>query len=135
MRISDWSSDVCSSDLVSHHIGDRVVLNEQSTLTVKADPVMVRMLLRNLVQNAAQHTNNDIQVTITETAIEIEDRGMGLSADQQAILRGERKIASDGSTISGLGLYIVTLMAERLSRSEEHTSELQSLMRISNAVF
>ncbi|AEC21234.1 sensor histidine kinase, putative [Pusillimonas sp. T7-7] len=100
---------------VSHHIGDRVVLNEQSTLTVKADPVMVRMLLRNLVQNAAQHTNNDIQVTITETAIEIEDRGMGLSADQQAILRGERKIASDGSTISGLGLYIVTLMAERLS--------------------
>src|SRR3546814_15958101 len=30
-------------------------------------------------------------------------------------LSGERKIASDGSTISGLGLYIVTPMAERLS--------------------
>lgn len=99
---------------VSHYTGDRVRFDEQSILMVNTDPVMVRMLLRNLIQNAAQHTKNDIRVTITDTAIEIEDQGSGLSVDQQAILRGERKIAFDESRLSGLGLYIVTLMAERL---------------------
>ena len=99
---------------VSHHVGDRIILDARCPLKVCADPAMIHMLLRNLVQNAVQHTKSDIKVTITGSAIEIEDQGSGLGPDQQAILRGEKRIASDGSTRSGLGLYIVTLMAERL---------------------
>jgi len=98
----------------SHHVGDRVVLDAPSALTVRTDPAMAHMLLRNLIQNAVQHTQRDIRVTISSDAIEIEDQGAGLDAGQQAILLGQRRIASDGSTFSGLGLYIVTLMAERL---------------------
>src|SRR3546814_17267632 len=37
--------------------------------------------------------------------------------------------------IERLGLQLVVMQAEALDRSEEHTSELQSLMRISYAVF
>lgn len=99
---------------ISHHAGDRVTLEAHYPLTVNTDPVMVRMLLRNLIQNAVQHTKSNIRVTIAENAIEIEDQGTGLTADQQSILLGQRSIASDGSTHSGFGLYIVTLMTERL---------------------
>src|SRR3546814_6522117 len=74
MRISDWSSDVCSSDLKAM----RVVLAEPQTL--------VRAGLRHLLE---------------------------IHASAQIV--GE---AADGA-----------------QRSEEHTSELQSLMRISYAVF
>src|SRR3546814_2063184 len=35
----------------------------------------------------------------------------------------------------GIGLAAIQVGVERLDRSEEHTSELQSLMRISYAVF
>ena len=98
----------------SLHIGHRVILEEQGGLKVVTDPVMVHMLLRNLIQNAIQHTHGDIWVRIFDGAIEIEDRGPGLTAYQQAILLGEKRINADGSPLSGLGLYIVTLMAERL---------------------
>src|SRR3546814_7727190 len=43
-----------------------------------------------------------------------------------------RHRSSEGS---GLGLAIVKTIVETDGRSEEHTSELQSLMRISYAVF
>lgn len=99
---------------ISHHAGDRVTLQAQYPFTVNTDPVMVRMLLRNLIQNAVQHTKSDIQVTLSGSFIEIEDQGTGLTDDQQAIAQGQRKIASDGASLSGLGLYIVTLMTERL---------------------
>ena len=99
---------------ISHHAGDRVTLQAQYPFTVNTDPVMIRMLLRNLIQNAVQHTKSDIRVTLSGSVIEIEDQGTGLTDDQQAIVLGQRKIASDGATLSGLGLYIVTLMTERL---------------------
>lgn len=99
---------------VSHIAGERVTLDAQSPVTANTDPVMVRLLLRNLIQNALQHTTSDIRVKIMPGIIQIEDQGSGLTADQQAILHGQKKISSDGSTLSGLGLYIVTLMAERL---------------------
>lgn len=98
----------------THEANGRVQLIVQGDLLVNADPAMVHMLLRNLIQNAMQHTTNNIQVRLSGVAIEIEDYGPGLSASQQEVLRGERRLASDGSPLNGLGLYIVTLMVERL---------------------
>lgn len=98
----------------THEIENRVQLTVQSDLWVKADPTMVHMLLRNLIQNAVQHTKNDIHVRLSCDAIEIEDYGAGMDISRQEILRGERRLALDGSTLNGLGLYIVTLMIERL---------------------
>src|SRR3546814_9290233 len=49
----------------------------------------------------------------------------------QSILVGTR--GDDGAVMLGRGIEIVVVVVE--ARSEEHTSELQSLMRISYAVF
>src|SRR3546814_1944447 len=94
MRISDWSSDVCSSDL-------RLRLLSAAPAEVKAstDPLM---------QAAAR---------LLPAALREED------ADKQ--LAGEL-LRLRPSYMKGLIGY---------RRSEEHKSELQSLMRISYAVF
>lgn len=99
---------------LTHNAGQRVRVDTMSTLTVLADTAMVVMLLRNLVQNAVQHTRNQIRVTISRECVEIEDEGGGLSVDEQAILMGHQRFTAEDPALSGLGLYIVTLMAERL---------------------
>src|SRR3546814_2435049 len=111
MRISDWSSDVCSSDLIGLH------------------PIVgVPRWLAGIAQ--------------------LEDVGD---------IAGHRRAIGAGGTIEGAAINAVATIADRLEiepaieraarepepvsdlpfeiRSEEHTSELQSLMRISYAVF
>src|SRR3546814_10898362 len=100
MRISDWSSDVCSSDLLGS--------NDQqfaSVLEVHRYPVA--------------------------------DHGLDLS-DAPVRLLGMAH-AHAGRQMQGIvqGCLLRHQAREvgRAARSEEHTSELQSLMRISYAVF
>src|SRR3546814_6598584 len=83
MRISDWSSDVCSSDLLK----DGRVLRCASTGT----------------------------------------SGMG------TLSKSEEQHLSDFYEHTGYGSKAIDRAAAE--RSEEHTSELQSLMRVSYAVF
>src|SRR3546814_7329555 len=100
MRISDWSSDVCSSDL------GRFVTARTKGLNLHryAYAGSVRIF------DAAQPP----QFAIIEA--------VGI-----ARVRGELR---DRAVARGIGID-----AARQRRSEEHTSELQSLMRISYAVF
>lgn len=96
---------------ISHAANDRVTLTAPASVMLRADPMMTAMLLRNLIQNALEHTTHQVSVTLQEGLIEVKDQGGGLTQEQQAILRGQTR----GSTpLSGLGLYIVTLMCERL---------------------
>src|SRR3546814_6862673 len=65
--------------------------------------------------------------------IAVADNGPGIPAESRAaaLRRFGRLDPARGRPGSGLGLSLV----EAVARSEEHTSELQSLMRISYAVF
>src|SRR3546814_5761467 len=93
MRISDWSSDVCSSDLIDENrLGNGP----------EAD-----------VDHAAFETEERRQHSQEEPRIDAEKQDL-----EDRVEGDERR-----------DILIVTL------RSEEHTSELQSLMRISYAVF
>src|SRR3546814_4176226 len=96
MRISDWSSDVCSSDLDQPRpqIGEPDVADEMRVRRAGGD----------------DGWDEDIPV---ERLCEHED-AVGDCGD-----RGDEQEELD----------------EAVERSEEHTSELQSLMRISYAVF
>src|SRR3546814_9485255 len=94
MRISDWSSDVCSSDL---NVG------------FGKFPI-----LRNI-----------------ETSRVSVDQAVGDVLDLRARPRSPLLIALDVDEDESLLLAI----KNPSGRSEEHTSELQSLMRISYAVF
>src|SRR3546814_2702692 len=103
MRISDWSSDVCSSDLP---------------------------------QRSDRHRSNaHADLSASSTALE------------RAPLAGKREAGAGDAPLHGLRNAILAAgnssppppswesAARSSRRSEEHTSELQSLMRISYAVF
>src|SRR3546814_6945288 len=88
MRISDWSSDVCSSDLFAEHAVWRSVLDQKREIITRFDaaPLIFR------------------------------HGYMGRFAE-------------------GTGTAEINAEPTAAQRSEEHTSELQSLMRNSYAVF
>src|SRR3546814_7821515 len=103
MRISDWSSDVCSSDLVVNEA--RIIAREFVGVPGHAELLpQLRVALEN--EPAQPHGT-----------VEVDRRRIGLAALPQIAL--DRAEVQKG----------------RKPRSEEHTSELQSLMRISYAVF
>src|SRR3546814_8741967 len=97
MRISDWSSDVCSSDLHCPLRADRPCHRE----------------LR------------------TERSRQVRAYRCSLSGAR----RGPERLDGRGRMGYGLPRICSGLHPARRGRSEEHTSELQSLMRISYAVF
>src|SRR3546814_3561387 len=112
MRISDWSSDVCSSDLRRDRVetGDpRDFLDDVGRAVHVAAPARHRHL-----PAAALFDHRK-----TERG---EDVLLPLGRDRDAAERRRQR----GAVIDRLDLG---------GRSEEHTSELQSLMRISYAVF
>src|SRR3546814_6345555 len=87
MRISDWSSDVCSSDLLAHEDGGQAV---------------------------AQHA---------------------LHGGQQLRLVVDHHVVARGIAPLDRVEHVLLVQVDQHPRSEEHTSELQSLMRSSYAVF
>src|SRR3546814_1988798 len=110
MRISDWSSDVCSSDLC-RMISERI---DRGRIGLGANDRRAIVAIAEL----------DAPALILRIAERGDFRG-----DLGAFGIGLRPAALE---ITGLG---VDLADREADRSEEHTSELQSLMRISYAVF
>src|SRR3546814_1979123 len=111
MRISDWSSDVCSSDLD----GDGGMLTIRRVL--KADGGS-RAFVND--QPVSAGLLRDLGALLVEVHGQHDDRGL-LNP------RGHR------SLIDAFGGLTAALGATAM-RSEEHTSELQSLMRNSSGV-
>src|SRR3546814_7156847 len=110
MRISDWSSDVCSSDRLPEYAANIVLLKSADVVGVSWGETVGRV--------------------------------PGLFAQHMSALFG----LIEGGRLAPPAPRVVPLeqaadriaaMANRqaVGRSEEHTSELQSLMRISYAVF
>src|SRR3546814_3608525 len=131
MRISDWSSDVCSSDLT----GERHVESEPVGVGIVGDRV-------------DQHRPADRPVARGEGEIvdkvgigeDIEVAIAGLRQHRAAARTGNQRfeiVARNRLDIAGQpgGEAVPGKPRWHLLRSEEHTSELQSLMRISYAVF
>src|SRR3546814_1478802 len=106
MRISDWSSDVCSSDLVTRVFTAGDAARRNLVTVIERPGVGIRAAIDSLDEH---------------------DRDYGLVIDR------DRHV---------LGMVTADTLRDELKRSsepryrsEEHTSELQSLMRISYAVF
>src|SRR3546814_1134077 len=107
MRISDWSSDVCSSDLAEAR-------GRGAGRMSRAQPAAAWPIYRRLTAFAKKY------------------RGLLLLALVGMVIE-----AAAGGAFTKLMQPIVdeTFVVKDARRSEEHTSELQSLMRISYAVF
>src|SRR3546814_7843456 len=121
MRISDWSSDVCSSDLFVGLLGGRVHAHRV------VDAVLDRE--RQLAVVAVDRARRGVdQVLDAVVAAGLEDVH---EADDVGVDVGVRVL--ERVAYAGLGGEVDHPL--RLERSEEHTSEIQSLMRRSFAVF
>jgi signal transduction histidine kinase len=86
----------------------RLLLEAPGTLVV-ADPSLVRMLFRNLIQNAIRHTRGGVDIGVGPGGVTVSDHGPGLPP---AVLG--QLAASDSAPDGGLGLFIVQLICERL---------------------
>ena len=79
-------------------------------LEISADPAAANTVLRNLVENALQHTrpNTIVEVAVSETpAVTVTDRGPGVpAADRERLFQRFWRGRRDGSG-AGLGLAIV----------------------------
>src|SRR3546814_9877356 len=115
MRISDWSSDVCSSDLVERLVVDRHGFGNR--------PQIVKVLHPAIGETERNH---GLEFLGDDLCRRIGADARSFHAEQRRIVQG----------LAGIGERIAEGDIERdRDRSEEHTSELQSLMRISYAVF
>src|SRR3546814_3910492 len=103
MRISDWRSDVCSSDLRIH--------------LIPPDRVPVHQRMSHKLQGAKRGKDR----------VDI-DSQLGLALLDLIAATQPRHLVQDREDV-------FTAKRDSFIRSEEHTSELQSLMRISYAVF
>src|SRR3546814_9162116 len=117
MRISDWSSDVCSSDL---QIGWKASPQRISRMASQRREVA---LGRNMER--IDIMGNSKQQAIIAVAATIVLSGCGLIKPRDA---GYFRFHAEEARL-------VVTRCERGQRSEEHTSELQSLMRNSSAGF
>ncbi|UCZ56382.1 HAMP domain-containing histidine kinase [Desulfurispirillum indicum] len=99
-------------DHIHHRARERVRLHESADPILLADPVLVRMLLRNLIDNALQHTTGALDVIIEATWIEFRDEGPGLPERYHSALTARPIVPT--TTAAGLGLFIATLICERL---------------------
>src|SRR3546814_3141988 len=111
MRISDWSSDVCSSDL--------------------ADFTLVAPQVSGVIGKVLVEENQPVKAGDLIAAID--DRDFIVAVDA-----AKAQVAAAEASVAGLAARVAqqeTAIRQAQARSEEHTSELQSLMRISYAVF
>src|SRR3546814_8483544 len=119
MRISDWSSDVCSSDLPLGRSGrdfevQRIVLQANmdfAPMNELAEQKLFGERLLDLLLNEAAHRARPIEPVIAAFS----EPCLGVIVQRD------------------VHLTVGKLQFELEDRSEEHTSELQSLMRISYA--
>src|SRR3546814_10850543 len=114
--MSDWRSDVCSSDLLVH-------ISSVATLWSGCDRVHVRdeKDAKTLRHCMADELDRFLTQVLPFLAIPL-DQGGNVQAQNARFAEGGPK---------GRGIHRFRGQGER---SEEHTSELQSLMRISYAV-
>src|SRR3546814_4151764 len=108
MRISDWSSDVCSSDLIN--MADKWEPNQ-----VFYDQLSKATLLKLLAEGCGNDAVENCQtMKRSDLAVTVNERLAGRRILPPALRPSALPDAADSE-----------------SRSEEHTSELQSLIRIS----
>src|SRR3546814_6818350 len=116
MRISDWSSDVCSSDLCEAGAGDDIGGAAFSPVVEHAASAQAAARASSWWRRCMDMADSLLKLcrTLARAGFRVDERG-----------RTRRSAAPAAGA---------ELARQRVARSEEHTSELQSLMRTSYAV-
>src|SRR3546814_2205513 len=133
MRISDWSSDVCSSDLSHRFL--RISAAPAILTHQPANFVIARILRQRIVDPLDPAMADHLAAGLfdheqeAETLLRIERLRPGVLGLDLVEFLDPAEPGHDRRRIEQSVLF------GRIARSEENTSELQSIMRISFAVF
>src|SRR3546814_5561033 len=129
MRISDWSSDVCSSDLFRQTTVNNLFFsfvdwwgslgpNPADTITVYPGTNIIKT---RTVGDVFGFNSGDITKSKTDSFV--------------YALNGQWEVGDSAQITADLAYQDSKTQSQFFARSEEHTSELKSLMRISYAAF
>src|SRR3546814_4142401 len=124
MRISDWSSDVCSSDLRDITGGLPRVAELFEARKPKDNAIIARV-------SGRVEFGKDYKA---KRRIILRPEDPSQEPIEYLVPKGKHMTVQEGDFIQR-GDYLIDGNLDPHDRSEEHTSELQSLMRISYAVF
>src|SRR3546814_7607804 len=124
MLITDWSSDVCSPDLCLRLLF-RALLGEQAEAVAERSVAALTVRLPGMERPTRALPDRIAPAALLDRvlvhALEVVPGQVVLAH----MLQAEPEVAGE----------VVARARRPVQRSEEHTSELQSLMRISYAVF
>src|SRR3546814_6579676 len=120
MRISDWSSDVCSSDLKPALLAATRALMAEVDLAARriSDPLAKRRAAFLRAQLRAAETRLQMMQGTRFAFADEAERLFGVRPELKPLASYDAELAKIEKLVPG-------------ERSEEHTSELQSLMRSS----
>src|SRR3546814_1645511 len=135
MRISDWSSDVCSSDLVvqtwlTSTVGNKVTGDLRVRLFEHLQSMELGFFTRTktgVIQSRLQNDVGGVSGVLTNTVTSILGNAVTVVASLVAMILIDWRL----TIIAVVIMPVLILVQRRVGRSEEHTSELQSLMRSS----
>lgn len=104
---------------IAHKKNIEISINESDDLFINADNTSLRLLIRNLLNNAISYTqkNGEVKVTIASTDdainLTIQDNGPGIPAEQrQRVFERFYRIENHDVPGCGIGLSIVMHVAE-----------------------
>src|SRR3546814_1644187 len=144
MRISDWSSDVCSSDLDA-----RDIIREARRITSPNGIEELRAVeiggIKQWISVRGRDRRNPILLFIhggpASTEMPVNWLYQGAWEDYFTVVQWDQRGAGKTAASNDAAAVTPTITIDRMTadgeelvahlRSEEHTSELQSLMRIS----
>src|SRR3546814_161160 len=175
MRISDWSSDVCSSDLEARHRSARMLRTALGDAIAEwlADPRVIEIMLNpdgrlwvdrlgegiadsgqmmtaadgeRIIRLVAHHVGAEVHAAAPRVSAELPEGGERFEGLLPPVVMAPTfAIRKPAIAVFSLDDYVAAgimlageaevLRAAVRDRSDEHTSELKSLMRTSNAVF
>src|SRR3546814_10196405 len=124
MRISDWSSDVCSSDL-------------RDVLGRVAHMIAVEGVPEPVLDHGVDHLEiAHLRALAQLGAVRRQAHALLAAGDDDVAVAQPDRLGAQRDGAQARAAHLVHHIGGPLDRrSEEHTSELQSLMRISYAVF
>src|SRR3546814_4899654 len=139
MRMSDWSSDVCSSDLGDvepvHFLAGRAGLDRHQRLSQHLGCVLLHLVDRLRQAHAALGVRGRTDELALAATTCMDLRLDDIKRPGEFFGSGSRLFSGEGGIARRNRRAELRKQFLGLIRSEEPPSELQSLMRISYAVF
>src|SRR3546814_2318310 len=133
MRISDWSSDVCPSD-PAHNVASSLIVASIASGAAPPDMPECDAGSRVRTRSVKPAVARSETVSAGVCSSQLPESATTIASARRASRLSERNCANEREPYSS-SPSMKTATPRSTSRSEEHTSELQSLMRISYAVF